>query len=198
MNIGRFTKNPFSNDLGFKPNGFKRYLKPTNDIIEIEKKLASGLSVDDLSEEEYKKLNAFEKAESAAFNAETNKLIGEIERIALKIAKGEKLTPEEERLINENSPDLRREAEQAKKEGEELKKRLEMAKSAEEKQMLASTAVSGVGSMISKGAISGIQAQIKLAAIEKAIDESGNDTDITSHIFRNHHIKKGSFISKEA
>lgn len=179
-----------NNNLGFKPNGVKRYLKPTEDIKEIENKLALGLSVDDLSEEEYKKLNAFEKAETAAFHAEVSYEISQAERIAMKIAKGEKLTAEEEKLISEKYPDLKREAEDAKRQGEELKERIKRAKSPEEKQQIASGALIGVGAMANRGALSPIQAQIKIAAIEEAIKDTKEDIKIQG-------IKSGTFLDKE-
>lgn len=175
MNLGGFSQIFSDNNLGFKPNGFKRYLKPTAQIEEIEKKLASGLSVDDLSEEEYKALNAFEKAESASFHAEVNSEMAKAERIAIKLAKGEKLTAEEERFISEKYPDLRREAEEARKQGEEVKKRIEGAKTKEEKQQIAQAAISNVGAMVSKGSLAPIQANIKLAAIEKAVEEADDN-----------------------
>lgn len=197
MNILNFSNNLFSNDLGYKPNGAKRYLKASNDILEIEQKLANGLSVDDLSEEEYQKLNAFEKSESAAFLTKVNSEMSAAERIALKIAKGEKLTPEEERLISEKYPDLKKEAEDAKRQGDELKKRISQAKTPEEKQEIATTAVSQVSSMISKSSLPAISVQIKLTAIQKAISESSENSDITNHAFKNTTINKGSFINKE-
>lgn len=194
MKIGGISTLFSNNNLGFKPNGFKRYLQPTENIKEIEKKLAMGMSTDDLSEEEYNTLAAFEKAESAAFHAEVNKEMSEAERIAIKLAKGEKLSAEEERFISEKYPDLKREAEEAKKQGDDLRKRIDQAKTKEEKQQIASTALNNVGTMLSKGTIAPIQANIKLAAIEKAIEDSKeSDTDMTKPMDHKK-IKSGVFF----
>lgn len=198
MNVGLALKNIYNNnDFGLKPNGAKRYLQPNEQIKAIEKKLANGMSSDELSKEEYNLLNAFEKAESAAFHAKVNQEMSQAEKIAVKIAKGEKLTKEEESLISEKYPDLKRDAEQAKKESEELRKKLKAAKSQQEKQEIVSTAVTNVGSLLSKNAISPVQAKIKLAAIEKAAEEDGNNKDIIGKGLKNKNIKKGSFIDKE-
>ncbi|MGL6104509.1 hypothetical protein [Romboutsia sp.] len=196
MKIGGFTSF-FNNNLGFKPNGIKRYLKPTEDILDIEKKIASGIKPDELSKEEYIRLNTFEKAESAAFSADVNKEMSLAEKIAIKIAKGEKLTQEEERLISESYPDLRREAEQANKEAQDIKKQLKQAKNPKEKQQIISTAIGNIGSMLSKGLISPIQGKIKLAALDKVVEESESEKKILNEELKYMKIKKGSLIDKE-
>ncbi|MGL5675949.1 MAG: hypothetical protein ACRDDX_06030 [Cellulosilyticaceae bacterium] len=191
-----------TNDLGYKPNGAKRYLAANDQVVAIEKKLAGGLSVDDLSEEEYKILSAHDKAESAAFNAQVTEMFSKAEKIAMKIAKGEKLTPEEEQLMNEKFPDLKREAEQAKKEGEDLKERIKAAKTREEKQQIASGAMQSISSQMSKGTMAPIQAAVKMAATQKAIEEAEKEDEESKGLTRNamnqSALEPGSFLNIRA
>ena len=166
----------------------------TEDIRAIKDKLAAGMKVDDLSDEEYGKLNMFEKAENAAFWQEITEEMSKAERIAVKVAKGEKLSEEEERFINEKYPDMKREAEQAKKEGEDLKERLKGAKSTKERQQIIAMAMSSVSDMALKGGISDIQLRIKIAAIEKAKEDSEKgDGEIS---IKNVNLKEGTFLNK--
>ncbi|WP_034439061.1 hypothetical protein [Clostridium ihumii] len=166
----------------------------TEDIRAIKDKLAAGMKVDDLSDEEYGKLNMFEKAENAAFWQEITEEMSKAERIAVKIAKGEKLSEEEERFINEKYPDMKREAEQAKKEGEDLKERLKGAKSTKERQQIIAMAMSNISEMALKGGISDIQLRIKIAAIEKAKEDSEKgDGEIS---IKNVNLKEGTFLNK--
>lgn len=166
----------------------------TEDIRAIKDKLAAGMKVDDLSDEEYGKLNMFEKAENAAFWQEVTEEMSKAERIAVKIAKGEKLSEEEERFINEKYPDMKREAEQAKKEGEDLKERLKGAKSTKERQQIIAMAMSSVSEMALKGGISDIQLRIKIAAIEKAKEDSEKgDGEIS---IKNVNLQEGTFLNK--
>ncbi|MCR8743894.1 hypothetical protein [Romboutsia lituseburensis] len=199
MNVGSMFKNIYSNNnnLGFKMDESKRYLKPNEEIKEIEKKLSGGMSVDDLSKEEYQKLNAFEKAETAEFYSQVNREMSKAEKLAMKIAKGEKLTEEEIRFISEKYPDLKRDAEQTKKESDELKKNLKHAKTKKEKQQIISMAVGNVGTLLSKNSISPVQAKIKLSAIEKAVEEDEGNKDLINKELKIKNIKKGSFINKE-
>ncbi|MGL4737470.1 MAG: hypothetical protein ACRCW2_08475 [Cellulosilyticaceae bacterium] len=189
-------------DLGYKPNGLKRYLPASEKVMAIENKLANGISVDELSEAEYKILNAHEKAESAAFTTEVNEQISKAERIAIKIAKGEKLTPEEERLISEKFPDLKREAEQAKRDGEELKKRIQAAKTAEEKQQIATGAVQSMSSQMGKGGLAPIQVAVKMAATQKAIEEAGKANQksmgLMGEVVNKVNMAPGSFLNIRA
>ena len=166
----------------------------TEDIRAIKDKLAAGMKVDDLSDEEYGKLNMFEKAENAAFWQEITEEMSKAERIAVKVAKGEKLSEEEERFINEKYPDMKREAEQAKKEGEDLKERLKGAKSTKERQQIIAMAMSSVSEMALKGGISDIQLRIKIAAIEKAKEDSEKgDGEIS---IKNVNLQEGTFLNK--
>lgn len=166
----------------------------TEDIRAIKDKLAAGMKVDDLSDEEYGKLNMFEKAENAAFWQEITEEMSKAERIAVKVAKGEKLSEEEERFINEKYPDMKREAEQAKKEGEDLKERLKGAKSTKERQQIIAMAMSSVSDMALKGGISDIQLRIKIAAIEKAKEDSEKgDGEIS---IKNVNLQEGTFLNK--
>ncbi|MGG7163577.1 alpha-NAC protein [Clostridium ihumii] len=166
----------------------------TEDIRAIKDKLAAGMKVDDLSDEEYGKLNMFEKAENAAFWQEITEEMSKAERIAVKVAKGEKLSEEEERFINEKYPDMKREAEQAKKEGEDLKERLKGAKSTKERQQIIAMAMSSVSEMALKGGISDIQLRIKIAAIEKAKEDSEKgDGEIS---IKNVNLKEGTLLNK--
>lgn len=152
----------------------KKYygMQPSEEILSIQKKLASGMKVETLSEEEYKKLNHYEVAQSQAFYAEVYMEMGRAEVIAIKIAKGESLTPEEEQFINESYPDLKREANRAKEEGEQLKKRLQHAKTESARQNILSAAMGTVVGMAQKGFLSEVQVRIQMAAIEKAKEEA--------------------------
>ncbi|MGL4343563.1 MAG: hypothetical protein ACRCTE_00045 [Cellulosilyticaceae bacterium] len=194
-------QNPFfqSGNLGYKPNGAKRYLAASDSVLAIEKKLATGLSVDELTEEENKILNAHEKAETAAFEAEVSEMFSKAEKIAVKIAKGEPLTSEEEQLINEKFPDLRREAEQAKQEAEQLKQRIQAAKTSEEKQQIASEAMQSISSQISKGQMAPIQIAVKMAATQKAIEDAEKEDEeskgLMSKVCHQVQMGPGSFLN---
>ena len=59
-----------SNNIFNSTHGSNNIFKRNNEITKIQDKLDSGMNVEDLTEEEYQKLNAFEKSESARFEAE--------------------------------------------------------------------------------------------------------------------------------
>lgn len=175
----------------------KYRVQPTKEILEIKKKLAQGVSVDDLSKEEYTQLSVFEKAESAAFYQEIFQELGKAEKIARKIAKGEGLTPEEERFMNESYPDMKREAQQAKSEAEQLKERLKGCKSKAQKQQIIGTAMGSVAAMASKGALSQIQVAVKMEALQKVKEEAESEGAEPLEVkIDNYKGERGIFINK--
>lgn len=188
INTSAFTINP---GVG------KKRIQSSDEINKIRLKLKSGVKVDDLSKEEYSKLNNFEKAESASFFKEVMDEMNRAEAIAMKIAKGKELTEEEKQFISAKYPDMKREAEQAKKEGEDLANRLKCCKTKEERQMLVSTAIGNISNMAKKGALSEFQVRIKIEAIEEAVKKVEKDKDKGDNInIGNAEINAGTFIDK--
>lgn len=77
------------------------------------------------------------KTNSIFYHQELEKLVDEdtkIKEIAKKIARGGKITPEEEEYIKEHDPETLRKAQMAKEEGDRLKQRLEQSKDPKEAQ----------------------------------------------------------------
>ena len=73
------------------------------------------------------------------------------ERIAMKIAKGEKLTAEEEQLMDSKYPDLKKDAQQARQEAQMYKERLKNAKTEEERNQVTTTTFGQVAARVKKG-----------------------------------------------
>lgn len=194
----RLVNNNLMAMMQFK-SGTKRP-QPSEEVRAIQAKLTGGMEAKDLSKEEYAKLAQFEEADRVAFHAETNEIITKSEAVAMKIAKGEKLTPEEEAFINEKNPQLKREAEQAKKEGEELKKRLQGAKTDKERQSILMSASSSVASMSAKGQMSPIQARMKMEVIrqvQKEAEKEGHQTG-TLNIMDAMDFEPGTFFDSKS
>ena len=185
-----------SNNIFNTMQGYNNVFKKDNEIIKIQDKLDMGMNVEDLSEEEYQRLNAFEKSESANLEAKVLSEKSKAERIAVKIAKGEDLTEEEEKFISEKFPDLKREALEAKKYGKELEGQIRNAKTKSEKEQIIAMAVSSVAQMVKNGSASESQLKIKMAVIEKARENSMKEEKGGKGIkVSGIDVEKGTFIN---
>ena len=185
-----------SNNIFNTMQGYNNVFKKDNEIIKIQDKLDMGMNVEDLSEEEYQRLNAFEKSESANLEAKVLSEKSKAERIAVKIAKGEDLTEEEEKFISEKFPDLKREALEAKKYGKELEGQIRNAKTKSEKEQIIAMAVSSVAQMVKSGSASESQLKIKMAVIEKARENSMKEEKGGKGIkVSGIDVEKGTFIN---
>ena len=185
-----------SNNIFNTMQGYNNVFKKDNEITKIQDKLDMGMNVEDLSEEEYQRLNAFEKSESANLEAKVLSEKSKAERIAVKIAKGEDLTEEEEKFISEKFPDLKREALEAKKYGKELEGQIRNAKTKSEKEQIIAMAVSSVAQMVKSGSASESQLKIKMAVIEKARENSMKEEQDGKGIkVSGIDVEKGTFIN---
>ena len=185
-----------SNNIFNTMQGYNNVFKKDNEITKIQDKLDMGMNVEDLSEEEYQRLNAFEKSESANLEAKVLSEKSKAERIAVKIAKGEDLTEEEEKFISEKFPDLKREALEAKKYGKELEGQIRNAKTKSEKEQIIAMAVSSVAQMVKSGSASESQLKIKMAVIEKARENSMKEEKGGKGIkVSGIDVEKGTFIN---
>jgi ethanolamine utilization cobalamin adenosyltransferase len=90
-----------------------------------------------------------------------------VELIAIKIIKGEKLTPSEQRLINEKYTDIKKLAQQSKEEVKDLKEQMKNCKTDEERQKIISKAISNIKLMGKKGLLSQLEVRIKMSALEE-------------------------------
>ena len=90
-----------------------------------------------------------------------------VELIAIKMIKGEPLTPKEQRLITEKYPDIKQLAQQSKKEIKDLKEEIKNCKTEEERQQVISKAITNIKVMDKKGLLSEVQVKIKMAAVKE-------------------------------
>lgn len=90
-----------------------------------------------------------------------------VELIAIKMIKGEPLTPKEQRLITEKYPDIKQLAQQSKKEIKDLKEEIKNCKTEEERQQVISKAINNIKAMDKKGLLSEVQVKIKMAAVKE-------------------------------
>ncbi|MDU1539442.1 MAG: hypothetical protein E6902_07460 [Paeniclostridium sordellii] len=90
-----------------------------------------------------------------------------VELIAIKMIKGEPLTPKEQRLITEKYPDIKKLAQQSKKEIKDLKEEIKNCKTEEERQQVISKAINNIKAMDKKGLLSEVQVKIKMAAVKE-------------------------------
>ena len=90
-----------------------------------------------------------------------------VELIAIKMIKGEPLTPKEQRLITEKYPDIKQLAQQSKKEIKDLKEEIKNCKTEEERQQVISKAIDNIRVMDKKGLLSKVQVKIKMAVVEE-------------------------------
>ena len=153
----------------------KKTLTESSDVKAVKEKLAQGVSVKDLTKEESKTLKKHLEAESALalyqsykedYDAKQESYTAE--RIATKIAKGEYLTPTEERLMNEKYPDLKRDALQARREAAIYKETMKRARTDAEKNNATCIAFTHVGALMKKGTISAKQGELRIIALQKA------------------------------
>lgn len=171
--------------------------KPSAEVVEIQQSLSSGIKkLEDLSKEELNTLKTFESADMAAFKAEIFENMSKAQAIARKIAKGEALTPEEEKFISENFPEIKKEASKAKEEGEELSRKVRAAKSKKEADSYIMSATVASTAAIKAGA-SPIAAELKLVAIESAKQKVEGEEEYHKNS-KNIKNKSGSFINSIA
>ena len=90
-----------------------------------------------------------------------------VELIAIKMIKGEPLTPKEQRLITEKYPDIKQFAQQSKKEVKDLKEEIKNCKTEEERQQVISKAITNIKVMDKKGLLSEVLVKINMAAIKE-------------------------------
>lgn len=90
-----------------------------------------------------------------------------VELIAIKMIKGEPLTPKEQRIITEKYPDIKQLAQQSKKEIKDLKEEIKNCKTEEERQQVISKAIDNIRVMDKKGLLSKVQVKIKMAVVEE-------------------------------
>ena len=90
-----------------------------------------------------------------------------VELIAIKIIKGEKLTSKEQRLITEKYPDIKKLAQQSKEEIKDLKEQIKDCKTEEERQQIISKVIKNIKVMNKKGLLPEIQVKIKMAAVKE-------------------------------
>ena len=90
-----------------------------------------------------------------------------VELIAIKIIKGEHLTPKEQRLITEKYPDIKQLAQQSKKEIKVLKEQIKNCKTEEERQQVISKAIENIKVMDKKGLLSKVEVKIKMSVLEE-------------------------------
>lgn len=157
-------------DSGFN-SPYAQRPTPSKEVQAIQNSLHTGQKkLEELNKEELASLKAFESADHAAWLAEITHEISRTEAIARKIVKGEPLTSEEERFINEKNPNLKREAEEAKTYSKKLSIQLKSAKSKGQQQAILSTAVTSVITL--QQTASPIQIQLKMDAIFQAKKEA--------------------------
>ena len=89
------------------------------------------------------------------------------ELIAIKIIKGETLTPKEQRLITEKFPDIKQLAQESKKEIKDLKEQIKSCKTKEERQQIISKTITNIKAMDKKGLLSEVQVKIKMAVVRE-------------------------------
>ncbi|MGL5642188.1 MAG: hypothetical protein ACRDDM_07965 [Paraclostridium sp.] len=111
--------------------------------------------------------NKIQNKEAKNFLIKIKEELKNIELIAIKIIKGEKLTSKEQRLITEKYPDIKQFAEQSKKETQELKERLKNCGTDEERKQIISSAINDIKIMGKKGVLSELQVKIKISSIEE-------------------------------
>lgn len=117
--------------------------------------------------EENKQLqNKTQNIVSENFIGKIKEELKNIELIAIKIIKGEKLNPKEQRLITEKYPDIKQFANQSKKEIQDIKQQLKSCKTDEERKQIISTAINNIKIMEKKGVLSELQVKIKIAGME--------------------------------
>ncbi|GAA0864630.1 hypothetical protein [Paraclostridium tenue] len=90
-----------------------------------------------------------------------------VELIAIKMIKGEPLTPKEQRLITEKYPDIKQLAQQSKKEIKDLKEEIKNCKTEEERQQVISKAIKNIKVIDKKGLLSEVQVKIKMVAVKE-------------------------------
>lgn len=99
-----------------------------------------------------------------------NKIQQEIEKaqmISIKIIKNEKVTKEEIQFITENYPDLKKFAEESLNEINNLKNILKKVDTLEQKKQILVKDINKTKTMVKEGAISEVQANIKLKVLEE-------------------------------
>ncbi len=99
-----------------------------------------------------------------------NKIQQEIEKaqmISIKIIKNEKVTKEEIQFITENYPDLKKFAEESLNEINNLKNILKKVDTLEQKKQILVNDINKTKTMVKEGAISEVQANIKLKVLEE-------------------------------
>lgn len=156
--INNINKNSYNTNLYGQST-----VKPTDEINKVQNNLDTSLNNNEL-----KNLNTFKEEEVGEFLNRIKEEIKNAELIAIKIVRGEKLTPKEEKLIKEKYPELEQTAKEAKKECETLEKELKNCKTDEDRKQLISNAIKYIKTMIKKGVLSELQSRIKLSGVEEA------------------------------
>ena len=90
-----------------------------------------------------------------------------VELIAIKMIKGEPLTPKEQRLITEKYPDIKQLAQQSKKEIKDLKEQIKNCKTEKERQQVISKAIENIKVIDKKGLLSKVEVKIKMSVLEE-------------------------------
>lgn len=164
--------NNINNNSYNKDTYSKLDVKPIDVTLHTENDLLPEANIKDSPKEEQGKLNKAQSEEVPSFLKRVKEEIQDAELIAIKMVKGEKITRDELRLINTRYPDIKKTAEQSIRESTDLKEVLKNCNTDEERQQVISSAIKNIKSMLSRGAISDIQAKIKISAVEEALKSS--------------------------
>ena len=121
------------------------------------------------------KISALEEVEK--FSQKITKENKKLELIAIKIVKGEKLTPSERIIMEDEYPEIKQLAEQSLKEGKELKEHIKDCKTYEEKQKIIFNAMSDLEEIAQKGILSPLQLKLKMLAIETIKKEATRENN---------------------
>lgn len=131
-----------------------------------------------LSEVQVKiKLSSIEEVEKLFQKEKLESKKAEI--IAIKIAKGERVTSNERNFITEKYPEIKQISEQSIKEGKDLKEQLENLKTDEERQQLLSKTISDLEFMGKKGILSEIQIKFRMLSIERIKQEINKENELS-------------------
>ncbi|MEF9933945.1 MAG: hypothetical protein RSA01_08695 [Clostridium sp.] len=143
--------------------------------------------------DESKKLLEKLREKPRSLEAETMFEMTRVSKIANKIARGEVITLEEERLISDKYPSVKRKAYYAKIEGESIKEKVRCAKTIDEKKKLILSASTNAMLSVS-GDNPRLEIGIKLSVIDKICsDENIRLSDIETEL-----SKKGKKVDKRA
>lgn len=116
------------------------------------------------------KLSGVEEAQKSF--TESQKELNKAEIIAVKIIKGEKLTPKEQQIINQKFPEVKEMVEKATKQYSNLREQLKSCKTDHERQSIISNAIKDIKNLDKNNLISKTEVKVKIAVIEEIAKES--------------------------